>query len=97
MANSLATVHKEAIAEQLVRLVRLIPSIPGGVLLDLSDPQGSIAAMLSEQKRQIVYFKVFDTAFSLLDTGNYGLSQNERLSAAVDIVELVRNKIEGNE
>jgi hypothetical protein len=54
-----------------------------------------IAINIDELRMQTLYLKLYDIAFSLISS--YGLADNERLSAAVDIVELVRNKLTGNE
>jgi hypothetical protein len=93
MANSLAAMHKEAIAEQLVRLVRLNPLYSRETFS--LDTHMEIAINIDELRMQTLYLKLYDIAFSLISS--YGLADNERLSAAVDIVELVRNKLTGNE
>lgn len=97
MPNSLAQSHKEAIAKEIVRLIRLIPSAPSGIAFSTftTDPQETLAAILSEQNMQTLYLKIFDIALSHLDD-SYQQGTSERFSAAVDIVELVKEKWSGN-
>ncbi len=99
MTNSLASTHKEAIAIQLVRFVHLIPNTPFNIWFseERYEIEPTTPTALSHQMTLSLYFRLFDTAFSLLSTGSYGLGDTERLSAAVDIVELVKNKLTGNE
>jgi len=89
--------QKEALAEQIIRFIRLIPHFPGGISLGsvmTSDNQESTAAMLYERNMQNLYFKIFELALPL--ASHYGNGDEEVLTAAVDIVELVRNKLSGD-
>jgi len=84
--------QKEAFAEQIARLIRLIPDYPGGIMLGMGDAQQATAAVVYGQKTQDMYFKIFDMAFSYSSGFNTN-SGEEEFAMAVDIVELVKNKL----
>ncbi len=42
--------QKEAFAEQIARLIRLMPNYPGGIMFGMGDAQEATAAVLYEQK-----------------------------------------------
>ena len=88
--------QKEAYAEQIVRLIRLMPDYPGGIMFGMGDAQQATAAVLYEQKTQDMYFKIFDIAFSF-SSGFNNSSGQEEITMAVDIVELVKNKLSSKE
>ena len=89
---------KEEIAEQIVRLIRLLTITPGSILFSEygAFTQINTAAVTIEQNSQMLYLWVYRTAYDLLkDQGLPG--EIERVTAAVDIVELVKNKLTGEE
>ena len=81
MLHNTSLVHKKGAISQLRS--SLFHQLTVRSLIVLTDSSG--------------YSLHFETAFSLLGSGGYGLANNERLSAAVDIIELVKNKLRGNE
>ena len=56
--------QKEAFAEQIARLIRLMPNYPGGIMFGMGDTQETTATVLYEQKTQDMYFRIFDMALS---------------------------------
>jgi hypothetical protein len=89
---------KEDIANQIVRLIRILTITPGGILFSEygAFTQINTAAVTIEQNSQMLYLWVYRTAYDLLkDQGIAG--EVERVTATVDIVELVKNKLTGNE
>jgi hypothetical protein len=97
MAKSGLEWYKEAVAEQLVRLVRLIPIVPDHIVLSGfgdTDPLAGIPALLVDQNTQALYFRMYEIASTHL--GAYGMVDGvERITEAVDIVELAKNKLTG--
>ena len=89
---------KENIAEQIVRLIRLIPITPGGILFSEygSFTQINTASVLIEQNTQMLYLWVYRTAYDLLK-GQSMIGEIEHVAAAVDIVELVKNQLTAEE
>jgi len=89
---------KEDVAEQIVRLIRLIPITPGGILFSEygSFTQINTAAVTIEQNTQMLYLWVYRTAYDLLKSQNM-MSEIEHVTAAVDVVELVKNKLTAEE
>ncbi len=86
--------QKEAFAEQIARLIRLMPNYPGGIMFGMGDTQETTATVLYEQKTQDMYFRIFDMALSYSKGFNHNSGQEE-FTMAVDIVELVKNKLSG--
>src|ERR1700737_897235 len=89
---------KEAIAEQIVRLIRLIPITPGGILFSEygSFTQINTASVLVEQNTQMLFLWVYRTAYDLLK-GRVMTGEIELVTTAVDIVELVKSKLTAQE
>lgn len=90
--------RKEAIADQLVRFVRLLPNAPGGITFNAysaSDIQESTVAVLYEQKEADIYFKLLDRALALVMRDE--VRDEAGLTAAVDIVEIVKKKLASGE
>src|SRR5258706_2684892 len=85
---------KEGVAEQIVRLILVIAITPGGILFSEygSFTQINTAAVTIEQNTQMLYLWVYRTAYDLLK-GQGMMGEIEHVSAAVDIVELVKNKL----
>lgn len=86
--------RKEAIADQLVRFVRLLPYAPGGITINAfgtSDIQESTVAILYEQKEADIYFKLLDRALALVMRDE--IRDEAGLTAAVDIVEIVKKNL----
>jgi hypothetical protein len=89
---------KEDIANQIVRLVRLIPITPGGIFFSEygAFTQINTAAVTIEQNTQMLYLWVYSTAYDLLK-GQGMMGEIEHVTAAVDIVELVKSKLTAEE
>jgi hypothetical protein len=89
---------KENIAEQIVRLIRLISITPGGILFSEygAFKQINTAAVTIEQNSQMLYLWVYSTAYDLLK-GQGMMGEIEHVTAAVDIAELVKNKLTAEE
>jgi hypothetical protein len=85
-------------AEQILRLIRLIAITPGGILFSEygAFTQINTAAVTIEQNTQMLYLWVYSTAYDLLK-GQGMLGEIEHVTAAVDIVELVKNKLTAEE
>ena len=85
---------KEDVAEQIVRLIRVIAITPGGILFSEygAFTQINTAAVTIEQNMQMLYLWVYRTAYDLLKNKGM-LGEIEHVTAAVDIVELVKNKL----
>ncbi len=90
---------QEKIAEQLTKLVRLIPTTPTRIWLsDFVSPEAesNTAVTLMDQRTQALYLWLYDKADVLLN--EYGFNSDvERITAAVDIVEIVKKKLAGSE
>ncbi len=98
MADKVAAPTKEAIAKQLMKLIHLIPINSGGIFLSengKSDTNVAVAVVLDQQRLQTLYLKLYDIAYSAL--ASHGLGENDRVTEAVEIIEIVRNKIDRNE
>jgi hypothetical protein len=89
---------KEALADQIVRLIRLIPITPGGILFNEygAFTQINTASVLVEQNTQLLYLWVYRTAYDLLK-GQGMIGEIELVTTAVDIVELVKSKLTAQE
>lgn len=89
---------KEDVAGQMVRLIRVIPITPGGILFSEygAFTQINTAAVTIEQNMEMLYIWVYRTAYDLLKSQNM-VSEIERVTAAVDIVELVKSKLAAGE
>ncbi len=46
--------QKETFAEQIARLIRLMPDYPGGIIFGMGEAQQTTAAVLYEQKKPTV-------------------------------------------
>ena len=89
---------KEDVAEQMVRLIRVIAITPGGILFSEygAFTQINTAAVAIEQNMEMLYLWVYRTVYDLLKSQNM-MSEIERVTAAVDIVELVKSKLASGE
>ncbi len=89
---------KEGVAEQIVRLIRVIAITPGGVLFSEygAFTQINTAAVTIEQNMQMLFLWVYSTAYDLLKSQGM-MGEIEHVTAAVDIVELVKNKLTAEE
>ncbi len=85
---------KEDIAQQIVRLIRLLTITPGGILFSEygAFTQINTAAVTIEQNSQMLFLWVYNTAYDLLK-GQGMMGDVEHVTATVDVVELVKNKL----
>jgi hypothetical protein len=97
MSEQLAQ-FKEGIADQIVRLIRILTITPGSILFFEygAFTQINTAAVTIEQNSQMLFLWVYNTAFDLLK-GQGMTGDVEHVTATVDIVELVKKKLTGGE
>lgn len=89
---------KEDIAKQITRLIRILTITPGGILFSEygAFTQINTAAVTIEQNSLQLYLWAYNTAYELLKSQE-AMSEVERVTAAVDIVELVKNGLTAEE